>query len=68
MEQPDLEIVVSRDPNDYLLEPDGGRELQILDRIIAAKDRESNLQVGSAKQAKIRTGFQWLLDIGMGLI
>ena len=42
MELPDLEIVVSRDPNGYMLEPDGGRELQILDRIIAAKDRETS--------------------------
>jgi hypothetical protein len=40
MEQPDLEIVVSWNPNDCMLEPDDGRELQILDRIIAAKDRE----------------------------
>jgi len=40
MEQPDLEIVVSWNPNDYMLEPDDGRELQLLDRIIAAKDRE----------------------------
>jgi len=38
MEQPDLEIVVSRDPDHYTLELDDGRELQLLDRIIAAKD------------------------------
>jgi len=38
MEQPDLEIVVSWNPNDYVVEPDDGRELEILDGIIAAKD------------------------------
>jgi hypothetical protein len=43
MEQPDLEIIVSWDPNDYALEPDDGRELQLPDRIIAAKDRTTVL-------------------------
>lgn len=43
MEQPDLEIIVSWDANDYVLEPDDGRELQLLDRIIAAKDRATVL-------------------------
>jgi hypothetical protein len=43
MEQPDLEIIVSWDPNDYTLEPDDGREVQLLDRIIAAKDRATVL-------------------------
>jgi hypothetical protein len=55
MEQPDLEIVVSRDPNDYLLEPDGGRELQILDRIIAAKDRERVLDETKRATAGLNT-------------
>jgi len=40
---PNLEIVVSWDPNDYILERDDGRKLQILERIVAAKDRERGL-------------------------
>jgi hypothetical protein len=43
MEQPDLEIIVSWDRDDYILDPDDGRELEILDRIIAAKDWEKVL-------------------------